>query len=173
MVGCDACTIVWLRGEHDFSTLGALSEVMARAIALDDADLVVDLSGVLFMDAATVCVIVRAREFLELRSRSLALRAPSRWARRLLDLCDLAYLVDPRPVDAPRLPGAAGALGTWVEVPAADRVVRPAEAAAPTPDDAEDPIRAARVTTAKRESRPDAGRLADERTPKTAGRGGP
>jgi anti-anti-sigma factor len=53
-------TVVWLRGEHDVSTVSALSQTMARAIALDDGDLVVDLSGVQFMDAATVGVIVRA-----------------------------------------------------------------------------------------------------------------
>ena len=73
---CDR-TVVWLRGEHDVSTVAALSQTMARAIALDDGDLVVDLSGVDFMDAATVGVIVRARDFLELQSRSLTLRAPS------------------------------------------------------------------------------------------------
>jgi hypothetical protein len=42
-------TVVWLRGEHDVSTVAALSETMARAIALDDADVVVDLSDVQFM----------------------------------------------------------------------------------------------------------------------------
>ena len=59
-----ARTVVWLRGEHDVSTVAALSETLARAIALDDADLVVDLSDVQFMGAATVGVIVRARELL-------------------------------------------------------------------------------------------------------------
>jgi anti-anti-sigma factor len=61
-----ARTAVWLRGEHDDSTVAALSETMARAIARDDADLVVDLSEVQFMGAATVGVIVRAQELLGL-----------------------------------------------------------------------------------------------------------
>src|SRR5687768_658417 len=91
-----ARTVVWLRGEHDVSTVAALSETMARAIARDDADLVVDLSEVQFMGAATVGVIVRAQELLGLRSRSLALRSPSRCARRILDLCGHADLLDHR-----------------------------------------------------------------------------
>ena len=77
-------TVVWLRGEHDVSTVAALSETMARAIALDDADVVVDLSDVQFMGAATVRVIIRARAFLRLRSRFLVLRSPSECARASL-----------------------------------------------------------------------------------------
>ena len=36
-----------------------LSQTVARAIALDDDDLVIDLSGVEFMGAATIGVLVR------------------------------------------------------------------------------------------------------------------
>ena len=91
-----ACTVVWLRGEHDVSTVATLSQTLARAIALDDADLVVDLSEVRFMSTATVDVIVRARELLRGRSRSLTLRSPSRCARRIFELCGHTDLVDPR-----------------------------------------------------------------------------
>jgi anti-anti-sigma factor len=114
-----ARTVVWLRGEHDVSSVAALSETMARAIALDDADLVVDLSDVQFMGAATVSVLVRARELLRTRSRSLLVRSPSRCARRVLELCGDTELLDC--ADAAPLTGTADALGTWVPVPAADR----------------------------------------------------
>jgi anti-sigma B factor antagonist len=87
-------TVVWLNGEHDASTVAALWEVMARAIARDDADLVIDLSGVEFMGSATVGVIMRARDALRPRSRSLTLRCPSRCAGRVLDLYGLADLRD-------------------------------------------------------------------------------
>ena len=87
-------TVVWLCGEHDMSTAAALSEILDRAIALD-RDVVVDLSGVEFMAVATVGVILRARESLRLRARSWALRSPSRCARRVLELCGLADLIDP------------------------------------------------------------------------------
>lgn len=49
----EAQTVVWLSGEHDLSTVAALSESLAGALALDEADLVLDLSGVEFMGAVT------------------------------------------------------------------------------------------------------------------------
>ena len=57
LVGRDADrTVVWLRGEHDLSTTAEVTVALARAIALDDADLVIDLSGVEFMGAETIGV---------------------------------------------------------------------------------------------------------------------
>jgi anti-anti-sigma factor len=85
-------TLVWLRGEHDASTQAALSEILTLAIALDAADLVVDLSQVEFMGAATVGVMARTRELLRSRSRTLELRAPSLCARRVLHVCGLDLL---------------------------------------------------------------------------------
>lgn len=87
-------TVVWLQGEHDASTAKALWETIGRAIALDDADLVVDLSGVEFMGSATVGVIIRACESLRPGARALTLRSPPRCAQRLLDLYGLAKLLD-------------------------------------------------------------------------------
>ena len=78
--------VVVLGGEHDSSTVAALAMTLARAIAADDGDLVLDLIGVKFMDAATVGVIVRARAFLGERSRCLTLRSPSTCAARALML---------------------------------------------------------------------------------------
>lgn len=97
-------TVICLCGEHDISTVDALSEVVEQAMSLDDADVELDLSDVQYMSAATIGVIVRTREWLQVRSRSLVLRSPSRIARRLCDLCGLDYLGGPGPVDA-----AAGA----------------------------------------------------------------
>ena len=92
--------VVWLRGEHDASTAAALSATMAEAIALDNANVVVDLSEVDYMGVATVVVFIDAVELLRLRSRSLILRAPSMVTRRVLEVCDLAHLIEPavRPV---------------------------------------------------------------------------
>lgn len=116
--------VVWLRGEHDASTEAALSETMARAIALDDPDLVIDLSDVQFMGASTVSVIVRTRELLRERSRSLTLRCPMACARRILELYGLTDLLDPRPVHDVLPTEHAFALGTWRAVPTTDRVDR-------------------------------------------------
>jgi hypothetical protein len=52
-----------------------LSRIFDRAMARDAADLVVDLSGAQFMGAATAGAIVRTRNSLRLRSRSLVLRS--------------------------------------------------------------------------------------------------
>jgi anti-sigma B factor antagonist len=84
-------SVVWLRGEHDLFTLAELWETMARAIAFDDGDVVVDLSAVDFMDASTISVLVRARTILAKRSRLLTMRSPSTRASRVLRLCGLAH----------------------------------------------------------------------------------
>lgn len=118
----DASLTVVLRGEYDLASVPALTELLARAIAVDDADLVVDLAQVQFMDASILGVLVRADDFLGRRSRSLWLRAPSRMARRLLEICGLTGLLDPLAVDVTSVAGTAESLSTWVAVPASDRV---------------------------------------------------
>ena len=85
--------VVWLRGEHDISTTPVLSEVISQALAAADADLILDLSEVLFMDASTIAVFARTQTSLGARSRSLVLRSPSRCANRVLDLCGFRDLV--------------------------------------------------------------------------------
>jgi anti-anti-sigma factor len=95
--------VVCLRGEHDLSTVAELSATMAQAMALGDTDLVVDLSRVELITAATVGVLVRARELLRVRSRSLVVRSPSARARLVLELSDLRGLVWRRPVAVPAL----------------------------------------------------------------------
>jgi anti-anti-sigma factor len=115
--------VVSLRGEHDLTTRSAVAEVMARAITVGDTDVMIDLSRVEFMDAATAGVITCARELLRARSRTLVLRAPSPSARRVLQLCDLSDLVDcrsappgPAVSDTAVAPAASGALGALAMV---------------------------------------------------------
>ena len=83
-------SIVSLDGEHDISTIDADNEALTAAIASCDTDVVLDVSGVTFMSAATVGLIVRARQVLENQSRSLTLQSPSTSAKRVLDLCGVA-----------------------------------------------------------------------------------
>jgi anti-anti-sigma factor len=82
-----AQSVVWLRGEHDIATVSVVSETLSRAIALDDGPVVVDLSGIEFMGAATVGVLLRAADYLREQSRALILRSASQSAQRVLDLC--------------------------------------------------------------------------------------
>ena len=111
--------VVWLRGEHDLSTDDALCLTLARAIALDRAGLVVDLSEVEFMAASTLGVIVRAREFLRQRSPSLTVRSPSAFLGRVINVCGLDDLLGPSPEMATDVTGKS--LRSWVAVTAAGR----------------------------------------------------
>ena len=86
-------TVVWLRGEHDIATKVSLSVAIARAARLDHTDLLVDLSGVTFMDVSTVGAIVGSANRLRSRSQSLDVREPSPQALWVLELCGLADLV--------------------------------------------------------------------------------
>jgi anti-anti-sigma factor len=114
-------TVVWLSGDYDIATLTALAERLATAIGLDGADVVVDLSEVQFMDAATIGLLIRARDFLRSRSRHLTVRNPPRPVRRILDVCDLTGLID-APVAAGQAMGpSAPALSSGVPVPPTDR----------------------------------------------------
>lgn len=111
-------TVVWLTGEHDIATSMELSVTLAEAAGRDDADIVVDLSDVTFMDASTIDALVVARDDLRACSRSLHVRTPTPRARRLFNLCGLADMIDEHP--AKSQPPAA-ALSSWVDVPAWDR----------------------------------------------------
>ncbi len=82
--------VIWLSGEHDQSTAEALHDSFARAMALGDDNLVVDMSHVQFMGTATARVIVDTRQALIGCSRLLTLRSPSKSAQRMIDLCGLA-----------------------------------------------------------------------------------
>jgi anti-sigma B factor antagonist len=116
-------TVIRVRGDQDLSNVSALADALARATELGGADVVVDLSGVTFMDASTLGAIVRARHVLESRSRSLIVRCPSPCARRLLDLCGIRDLVDPEGTTAPARTRATVSRGPGVTArrPAATR----------------------------------------------------
>ena len=107
-----AGAVLRLRGEHDPATRAAVSAAVGARVALGPDDLVIDLSGVTFMDASTVGVIVDARTALRQQHRDLVLRDPSSCARRLIELCELTDLLE-RPSSARR----RDALSSWVAVP--------------------------------------------------------
>jgi anti-anti-sigma factor len=132
--------VVWLAGEHDISTDGALCLSLSRAIALQPAAFVIDLRGVEFMGASTLETIARARELVRQRSRSSTGRSPSAFVHRITDACDLTDLLGPQ---AGNLGGKA--LSSWVAVPATPRSDRQPGPFAPLPDRV--PARAARTTT--------------------------
>jgi anti-anti-sigma factor len=103
-------TVVWLGGEHDVSTAGALRQTLATVMDTG-VDIIVDLSAVDFIDASVVTVLLYASEVGRANGSSFVLRAPSRCARRVIELCGLSHMVAVTP------PGAAPALTSWVEIP--------------------------------------------------------
>lgn len=93
-------TVISLGGEHDAATADSVAIVFAQALALRDPELVVDLSEVRFMGAATVRVILHAREALFARGASFALRSVSAAALHTLHACRLSELLERESVDA-------------------------------------------------------------------------
>lgn len=91
--GSGSHTVVWVRGEHDVATKHALAAAIERAAQLEDADLLVDLSEVTFLDASTIGAIVESRNRLRSRSQLLEVRSPTPYVCRLLQLCGLDDLV--------------------------------------------------------------------------------
>ena len=88
-------TVVWLDGENDVSTTAVLADTLSRAISRDDHAVVVDLSGVTFIGAATIGVLIRGQNFLRRKSRTMTLRSPSTCSMRVLEVCGLTDLVEP------------------------------------------------------------------------------
>jgi anti-anti-sigma factor len=137
--------VVALRGEHDMSTAASLAEALAEVNAVGEGDVVVDLSEVLFMDAAIITELIDGRNALRSRSRDLTLRAPARFPRRVLELCGLAGLVDPvSAVAAGEIGSCVTVRGTWSShTPRRGRMVQsPSRTtyALATPAPADDPI---------------------------------
>ena len=114
-------TAVWLSGEHDLASTVLLTTALAEAIAVEDDDIVVDMSFLAFMDVTTLGLLLRSHEFLVTRGRRLTLRAPPRCATLLLDVSELGVLVESAATGGGSEHWGATALGTWVAVPQAER----------------------------------------------------
>lgn len=96
----DRC-VVRLCGEHDISTEPELRGLLDRAMGLGAPAVVVDLSGVQFMDASTLRAIVDARNTLQVSGRALTVRSATGPALRLINLCGLHPLIDRREAARP------------------------------------------------------------------------
>jgi anti-sigma B factor antagonist len=80
---------VVLGGEIDFSTCPAIRRSLMAAISGGDIHLAVDMSGVTFIDAAGIGVLVAAANRAREAGGDLSLVAPSWQVRRLLDVFHL------------------------------------------------------------------------------------
>jgi anti-anti-sigma factor len=80
---------VVLDGEIDIATAPAVRRFLMAAISGGDVRLAVDMSGVTFIDAAGIGVLVAAANRARQAGGGLSLLAPSWQVRRLLDIFHL------------------------------------------------------------------------------------
>jgi anti-sigma B factor antagonist len=80
---------VVLDGEIDIATAPAIRRFLMAAISDGDVHLAVDMSGVTFIDAAGIGVLVAAANRAREAGGGLSLLAPSRQVRRLLGVLHL------------------------------------------------------------------------------------
>lgn len=87
-------SVVWLWGEHDLATTAEINSVIEEAIAANDHDVVIDLGDITFMDASTTGALLRGHSRLAQVARGLVVRAPTRPARRVLEVSGVADLIE-------------------------------------------------------------------------------
>ena len=80
---------VALDGEIDISNCPAIRRFLLAAISGGNADLAVDMSGVTFIGAAGIGVLVAAANRARVAGGGLSLLAPSRQVRRLVGILHL------------------------------------------------------------------------------------
>jgi anti-anti-sigma factor len=85
--------VIYVRGELDMATCERLRDAIEPNLGPRQT-IILDLSGVEFMDSASVHVLVQARGSLTADGGSLKLRNPSVAARRLLSLAGAELLLD-------------------------------------------------------------------------------
>jgi len=95
-------TIVTLRGAVERSTRPVLPDYLVVGLLLEDAEIVIDLGSIEFIDLAGIRALGREREFLLANRRTMSVRAPSRLARRLITMCGLDDILEEVTIDLRR-----------------------------------------------------------------------
>ncbi len=89
----DGATVIHVRGEIDIATCERLRDAIEPHLGPKQT-IVLDLSGVQFMDSSCLHILERARGTLTADGGSLILRNPSDAARRLLTAAGAERLLD-------------------------------------------------------------------------------
>jgi stage II sporulation protein AA (anti-sigma F factor antagonist) len=87
--GAGPCTVIQLVGEADVSTR-AMADVFDAEVVKRPRLLVVDLSGLSFIDSSALSVIMRTHRAVHRDGGTLALVSPSPAVARILQLIDIA-----------------------------------------------------------------------------------
>ena len=85
-------TVIYVRGEIDMATCERLRDTIESHLGPQQT-IVLDLSGVGFMDSSCLGVLLKARGTLTADGGSLILRNPSLAAHRLLTLAGVQHLL--------------------------------------------------------------------------------
>jgi anti-sigma B factor antagonist len=88
----DSEMVVAVHGEIDLHTAPQLDDAVDTALRAHTPGIVIDLSGVKFIDSAACHALVRARNGADHRRIRLVLRGASREARRVLEMTKLDQL---------------------------------------------------------------------------------
>lgn len=86
--------VVALRGEADASARHVLCDTLSRAIARGNDDVLIDLTDLSFIDAATGRILASARHLLAQNSRNLVFRTPANGVQRVLELFGMTDLIE-------------------------------------------------------------------------------
>jgi anti-sigma B factor antagonist len=89
----DGHFVLEVAGEVDLSSVGELRDALARAAETQAARVVLDLSGVGFMDSTGLTALVLAHRALDVPERRFAVICPEGPVRRLLELAGLDRIV--------------------------------------------------------------------------------
>jgi anti-sigma B factor antagonist len=90
LVGLNGTRVVVATGEIDMASAPALWEAMSEAIATGQGDVIVDLSGVTFIDSQGLNVLLRAYKMLSPEGRGVCLRSPRPQTRQALEVSGVA-----------------------------------------------------------------------------------
>ena len=89
----DDVVLITVTGDIDIATVERIRSAVARATALHAKGLVLDLSGVKFMDSSGIAVLIEARTCVP----AIALRRPSPPVQRLLITTGLTGILPEEP----------------------------------------------------------------------------
>ncbi len=92
----DSCTLVVLTGECDLNTTQALRDTLEPLAAGEPGLLIVDLSGVAFVDSTAVHVLLDVRAALADRGRRLILVSPQPVVARVLAIVGADQIIPVR-----------------------------------------------------------------------------
>jgi anti-anti-sigma factor len=89
----------------DLATAPDVLATLLAASKSETAGIIVDVSAVTFFGAAGIGAFIGARNHERAQGRDLLLRAPPFVVTRVLDICDLADLIEPPATTEPTGPG--------------------------------------------------------------------